>query len=71
LASNRVKNHNLMAQYYPEVHYSEWAWIGHHYDVILDNSGTVERLSKMVDEILNSFYNNGVETNEVLNYETF
>lgn len=71
LATNRTKNHNMMAQYYPDVHYSEWAWIGSHYDVILDNSGTIERLTKMVDEIVNSFYNNHVDANEVLNYETF
>ena len=71
LATNRVPNHNLMAQYYPDVHYSEWAWIGSHYDVTLDNNGTIERLTKTVDELIESFYNYHVEANEVLNYETF
>lgn len=71
LATNRTKDHNLMAQYYPDVHYSEWAWIGSHYDVTLDNNGTIERLTKTVDELIDSFYNYHVEANEVLNYETF
>jgi len=60
---------STMTEKYPQVHYSEWAWIGSHYDVILDNNCTIEELSKRVDYLMDSFYNNHVEANEVLNYE--
>ena len=71
LSSNRVPNHNLMAQYYPDVHYSEWAWIGSHYDIVMDNNCSLDELKIRVDKLVNSIYNNHVEANEVVNYETF
>ena len=71
LATNRNKNYNMMAQYYPEIHYSEWAWIGSHYDIIMDNNCTIDELTVRVDKLIDSLYNNHVEANEVLNYETF
>ena len=69
LATNRVANHNLMAQYYPDVHYSEWAWIGSHYDIVMDNNCSLDELKIRVDKLVNSIYNNHVEANEVVNYE--
>lgn len=71
LATNRTKNHNLMAQYYPDVHYSEWAWIGAHHDITLDNNCTLDELTVRVDKLIDSLYNKHVDGNEVLNYETF
>ncbi len=65
--------HNLdvMRNAYPEVHYSEWAWIGSDYDIIMDNNCSLEELTVRVDKLVDSLYNNHVEANEVLNYETF
>jgi hypothetical protein len=61
----------LMEQKYPHVHMSEWAWIGCHYDVVLDNNCDLDTLKIRVDSVLDSLYNNRVEANEVVNYETF
>jgi len=66
-------HHNLdvMRNAYPEVHYSEWAWIGSNYDIVMDNNCTLDELKIRVDNIVDSIYNNRVEANEVVNYETF
>jgi hypothetical protein len=70
LASNRVKGHNLMAQYYPDIHYSEWAWIGCDYDTVITNYGSLEDLVIVVDSLAKTLYNNvHVEANEDVNYE--
>jgi hypothetical protein len=61
----------LFRNAYPEVHYSEWAWIGAHYDVVLDNNCSLDELTVRVDNLVDSLYNNRVEANEVVNYETF
>ena len=61
----------IMRNAYPDVHYSEWAWIGAHYDVLFDNNCSLDQLSLRVDKLVDSFYNNRVEANEVVNYETF
>lgn len=61
----------LMEQKYPEVHFSEWAWIGSHHDVVLDNNCSLDELKIRVDKIVDSVYNNHVEANEDINYETF
>jgi hypothetical protein len=34
----------LMPQRYPNVHASEWAWIGTDFDQIIDNNGTIDDL---------------------------
>ena len=40
-----LEDHNqLMAQMYPGVHASEWAWIGTDFDHIIDNNGNIEDL---------------------------
>ena len=61
----------IMRNAYPEVHFSEWAWIGAHYDVVMDNNCSLDELTVRVDKLVDSLYNNHVEANEVLNYETF
>lgn len=61
----------IMRNAYPEVHFSEWAWIGAHYDIVMDNNCSLDELKIRVDKLVNSLYNNHVEANEVLNYETF
>ena len=69
--SNLQNKHELMRNAYPDVHYSEWAWIGSHYDVVMDNNCDLNTLTARVDKLVDSLYNNHVEANEVLNYETF
>jgi hypothetical protein len=61
----------LMEQKYPDVHYSEWAWIGCSYDISFDNNGPIEELRSKVDFLVDSIYNNRVEEIEVKNYENF
>jgi hypothetical protein len=62
---------DIMRNAYPEVHFSEWAWIGAHYDIVMDNNCSLDELKIRVDKIVDSLYNNRVEANEVVNYETF
>lgn len=62
---------SIMTEKYPHVHYSEWAWIGSHYDVIMDNNCSLEELTVRVDKLVDSLYNNRVEQIEDINYETF
>lgn len=64
------KNLDVMRNAYPEVHYSEWAWIGSEYDIVMDNNCSLDELKIRVDKIVDSIYNNHVEANEVVNYET-
>jgi hypothetical protein len=42
----------LMQQLYPNVHHSEWAWIGCEMDDIIENNGSLEDLQKNVKEML-------------------
>ena len=59
-----------MAQYYPDIHYSEWAWIGCDYDTVITNYGSLEDLVIVVDSLAKTLYNNvHVEANEDVNYE--
>lgn len=69
--SNLQNKPELMRNAYPDVHYSEWAWIGSHYDIVMDNNCDLNTLTARVDKLVDSLYNNHVEANEVLNYETF
>jgi hypothetical protein len=68
---NTYNKQEIMRNAYPEVHYSEWAWIGAHYDIVMDNNCSLDELTVRVDKLVDSLYNNRVEANEVLNYETF
>ena len=58
---NLSSNLDVMRNAYPEIHYSEWAWIGSHYDVVMDNNCTLDELEIRVDKLLDSVYNNRVE----------
>ena len=49
-----------------EVHYSEWAWIGSHYDIVMDNNCSLNELTTRVDKIVDMLYNSRVEANEVV-----
>jgi hypothetical protein len=68
---NLHNQQEIMRNAYPEVHFSEWAWIGSHYDIVLDNNCSLDELTVRVDKLVDSLYNNRVEANEVVNYETF
>jgi hypothetical protein len=68
---NTYNKQEIMRNAYPEVHFSEWAWIGAHYDIVMDNNCSLDQLTVRVDKLVDSLYNNRVEANEVLNYETF
>ena len=69
LKDNKKPNYHGMAQEYPDVHFSEWAWIGCDIDVEINNNRTLEDLTERVDFVVNSLYNSRVESNEDLNYE--
>lgn len=43
----------LMEQLYPDIHVSEWNWIGSNINYVIENDGTKEDLVQKVDEILN------------------
>jgi hypothetical protein len=42
----------LMPQRYPNVHHSEWAWIGQTFDYEINNNSTVEELYMQVNNLL-------------------
>jgi len=44
--------HQLMPQKYPQVHQSEWAWIGQTFNYTVDNNSTVEQLYKQISNLL-------------------
>lgn len=62
---NYYNKPEIMRNAYPEVHYSEWAWIGSHYDVVMDNNCTLDELTTRVDNVIDCLYTNCVEANEV------
>jgi hypothetical protein len=41
-------NFNHMATAYPDVHASEWAWVGTSFDAVINNNGTVDDLYKQI-----------------------
>ena len=67
---NIYNKQEIMQNAYPEVHFSEWAWIGSHYDIVMDNNCDLDTLKIRVDELAKSLYNNRVEQLEDVNYET-
>lgn len=58
LEVNTKRNLYGMAERYPDVHYSEWAWVGSHIDYVIDNNNTLSELTKKVDLLVDSIYNN-------------
>lgn len=48
-----LQDHSLlMEQLHPDVHKSEWAWVGSKFDVILENNQTLESLYAKIQESL-------------------
>ena len=45
-------NNQLMAQQFPSVHQSEWAWVGTSFDALIDNNGSVEDLYTQLKNLL-------------------
>lgn len=45
-------NFDHMKHAYPDVHASEWAWVGTEFDAIIDNNSTVDDLYKQVSGIV-------------------
>ena len=68
---NTFNQQEVMRNAYPEVHYSEWAWVGQFTDITMDNNCDLDELTLRVDNLVDMLYNNRVEANEVVNYETF
>jgi hypothetical protein len=58
LKVNKKSNYYGMAEQYPNVHFSEWAWIGSDIDAEIVNNSTLEDLTEKVDLIVNLIYNN-------------
>lgn len=44
--------HQLMAQKYPKVHESEWAWVGQHFNHVIENDKTVDWLYQQINNLL-------------------
>lgn len=42
----------LMKQKYPNVHASEFAWVGTNFNAVFDNNGTLEDLYKQTDQLI-------------------
>lgn len=68
--TNTKANYYGMAENFPDVHYSEWAWIGHpKIDMAFDNNCELSQLPRRVDIMLDNLYNkhiDGVDTSEVI-----
>lgn len=45
---------SMMRTRYGHVHESEWDWVGHDVDIVLDNNSDVDRLHRQVDQIVHS-----------------
>lgn len=71
-ALNVNNKHNLygMAEQYPDIHYSEWAWIGSPIDYTIANDYTMDELIKKVDLTVDLIYNNGSTLNNEVQNET-
>jgi hypothetical protein len=50
----RDNSEAMMRAVYPNVHYSEWAWIDQPIDSVIDNSGSLEDLHTQIDLLLES-----------------
>ncbi|CAB4124340.1 hypothetical protein UFOVP49_178 [uncultured Caudovirales phage] len=50
--TNTKKDYYGMAAAYPDVHYSEWAWIGSDIDIIMDNSCEFDQVRANVNRLI-------------------
>lgn len=55
LHDNAYKSNEKMGNYYPNVHYSEWAWIGEKFDYEISNNGSLGMLEADVNHLLKIF----------------
>lgn len=55
LHDNAYHSNEKMGNYYPNIHYSEWAWIGQKTDYILTNNGTFDMLEADIKHMLKTF----------------
>jgi hypothetical protein len=58
LKTNKKINYYGMAENYPDVHFSEWAWIGSEIDFEINNNRTLDDLIERVDSLVKLVYNN-------------
>jgi len=66
---NTALEHNTKGIYkmyekYPDVHFSEWAWIGSHFDYVIPNNGSLIMLDSDVKHMLKVFTGSAI-MNEV------
>ena len=45
-------NTEAQQQLSKQIHASEWSWIGHEFDCILDNNGTLDHLYRQIDSLI-------------------
>ena len=50
-----ISKNALMKDRYPDIHYSEWAWIGTSFDYVLDNNGSMRDLEANLSYVLKIF----------------
>lgn len=50
-----MDNNELMSQRFPEVHESEWKWIGPHFDFIIHNNSDIETLRNNIHHMMQVF----------------
>lgn len=43
-----------MAHKYPEVHFSEWAWVGTDFDAVVNNNGSIDSLYAQIKNLVES-----------------
>ena len=55
LKENTEGARGLMKEKHPSIHLSEWAWIGHDFDAIIENNGTLKNLKTSVKELVDTF----------------
>ena len=57
LLENTDEQIGYMDTYWPDIHYSEWAWIGQKIDYTITNDGTLQDLSGVVKDLLTQLEN--------------
>ena len=53
--SDNVEGTNQMKKYYPDIHRSEWDWVGSEIDYGIDNDHDLEYLDMRVKDMLDFF----------------
>ena len=55
LHDNAYNSNEKMGNYYPNIHYSEWAWIGQKTDYVIMNNGSLDMLDADIKHMLKIF----------------